>query len=48
MRFDRRHKPTPYLNRRDQHRMLGLVGLLALVMVLFQSAGARLMQRLVS
>ena len=32
MRFDREGKPTPYFNRRDQFRMLSMVGLFALVL----------------
>lgn len=36
MRFDRHIRSAPYVNRRDQFRMLGMVGLLALVLVLIQ------------
>jgi hypothetical protein len=33
MRFTPRQSPTPYLNRRDQYRLLGMVALLGLLMV---------------
>ena len=38
MRFPQEHRPTPYLNRRDQYRMLAMVGLLCLVMVAIKLA----------
>ncbi len=38
MRFDRNIPPNPYLNRRDQWRLLRLVGMVAVVMALFQVA----------
>ncbi|MFV0441989.1 MAG: hypothetical protein ACK5Q5_00305 [Planctomycetaceae bacterium] len=39
MRFDRRVRPSPYLNRGDQFRLLRLVALIGLVLVLIQVAG---------
>ena len=38
MRFDKHRQPPPYLSRRDQYRMLGLVATLCLVLVGIQWA----------
>ena len=38
MRFDKNRKPPPYLSRREQWRMLGLVAALCLVLVAIQWA----------
>ena len=33
MRFTRDHSPSPYLNRKDQFRLIGLVGMLTLIVI---------------
>lgn len=38
MRFHHQQSPPPYLNRRDQHRMLGMVALLCMVIVAIRFA----------
>ncbi|MCA9053604.1 MAG: hypothetical protein KDA75_07190 [Planctomycetaceae bacterium] len=38
MRFDRNVRSNPYLNRRDQFRLMRLVGLLAMIIVVIQFA----------
>jgi hypothetical protein len=38
MRFRKDYRPTPFLNRRDQHRMLAYCGMMMLVLVAMQLA----------